>query len=105
YLDMVIEKAKGKRRNSIPSFKPQSGNDKLAELKREKDRDIPKDVKEQLYEMCYYMAYRAAALVADKALEEMLRKLNEAGLLIRGKAIKVGIPHATSELDKKSNEV
>jgi len=105
YLDMAIEGTRGKERNSItiPPYKSQS--DKLTKLKEERERIIPKDVKEQLYEMCYYMAYRAAALVADKALEEMLRKLNEAGLLIRGKAIKVGIPHGASELDKKGNEV
>ena len=29
--------------------------------------------------------------VVDKALEEMLKKLNEAGLLLHGKSVKIGV--------------
>lgn len=57
------------------------------EMKRLVD-ELPEDVRDRISN-CWFL-YKRIALIVDKALEEMITKLNEAGLLLRGKVVKVG---------------
>jgi len=69
--------------------KEEGGNeDKLKEEMKRLVDELPEDVRDRISN-CWFL-YKRIALIVDKALEEMITKLNEAGLLLRGKVVKVG---------------
>ncbi|RLE87056.1 MAG: hypothetical protein DRN04_18660 [Thermoprotei archaeon] len=64
----------------------------IERLRKEKIRilnELPEDVRENVRTIKYLWIH--FVYVIDKALEEMLKKLNEAGLLLHGKSVKIGV--------------
>ena len=65
--------------------------DRVRELERKASElleELPKDLAEKVASQRYY--HKMVSLIIDKALEEMLQRLYESGLLIKGKHYRVG---------------
>jgi len=63
----------------------EADKEKVEELKKRRD-----EIEEQLKKIKEEYGVKEVLRLVDKALEEMLKKLNEANLLLRGKTVKVG---------------
>lgn len=82
-----LEEYHRKEREEIESVKAE-----IERLKKERIKimaDLPMEVKKSVAAIGYYWV--RYVYVVDKALEEMLKKLNEAGLLLHGKSVKIGV--------------
>jgi hypothetical protein len=94
--DWFNAKTSCEQREMIPRINPCSDAE-WDEVKRLEDRiaefveGLPTDLRERMTRLPYYNYYhRGIVMLADKALEEMLVRLNEAGLLMRGTPVRVG---------------
>ena len=78
-----IEEAKRKLKEIKERIK------ELSKAKEEILKELPADVQENIRTVVF--VYEKVFFIVDKALEEMLVKLNDAGLLLSGKKVRVSV--------------
>ena len=85
----------------LQKIRDSSGEEK-SKLKEVMFKVLPKEVLSFLSYTGFYLNYQPAVLVLDLALEEMIKRLNAAGLLIRGREVVVS---AVGGVNKGGNKV